>query len=117
METLEGIMIATTNLAANLDKAFERRFLYKIRFEKPTVDSRAKIWQTMLHGLSEKDARTLPRNSTSLWRNREHRSKHSVSAILAGTDIIDLSSIIEACRKERISNHVKSDINKCYYRN
>ena len=46
METLEGIMIATTNLTANLDKAFERRFLYKIRFEKPTVDSRAKIWRS-----------------------------------------------------------------------
>ena len=30
METLEGIMIATTNLTSNLDKAFERRFLYKI---------------------------------------------------------------------------------------
>ena len=30
MESLEGIMIATTNLTSNLDKAFERRFLYKI---------------------------------------------------------------------------------------
>ena len=29
METLDGIMIATTNLTSNLDKAFERRFLYK----------------------------------------------------------------------------------------
>ena len=32
METLDGIMIATTNLQQNLDKAFERRFLYKINF-------------------------------------------------------------------------------------
>ena len=31
MESIEGIMIATTNLTTNLDKAFERRFLYKIR--------------------------------------------------------------------------------------
>lgn len=30
MENFEGILIATTNLAANFDKAFERRFLYKI---------------------------------------------------------------------------------------
>ena len=37
MEALEGIMIATTNLTANLDKAFERRFLYKIQFNRPTV--------------------------------------------------------------------------------
>ncbi len=108
METLEGIMIATTNLTANLDKAFERRFLYKIRFEKPTVDSRAKIWQTMLHGLSEKDARTLASQFDLSGGEIENIvRKHSVSAILAGTDIIDLSSIIEACRKERISNHVR----------
>jgi len=33
MEDLEGILIATTNLSENLDKAFERRFLYKINFE------------------------------------------------------------------------------------
>ncbi|MCQ2798259.1 MAG: ATP-binding protein, partial [Bacilli bacterium] len=32
METLDGIMIATTNLTNNLDSAFERRFLYKIEF-------------------------------------------------------------------------------------
>ena len=108
METLEGIMIATTNLTANLDKAFERRFLYKIRFEKPTVDSRAKIWQTMLHRLSEKDARTLASQFDLSGGEIENIvRKHSVSAILAGTDIIDLSSIIEACRKERISNHVR----------
>jgi hypothetical protein len=30
MENLDGIMIATTNLTQNLDKTFERRFLYKI---------------------------------------------------------------------------------------
>ena len=31
MESIDGIMIATTNLTNNLDKAFERRFLYKVR--------------------------------------------------------------------------------------
>ena len=36
MEQLDGIMIATTNLQQNMDKAFERRFLYKIKFDKPT---------------------------------------------------------------------------------
>mgnify|MGYP006978583879 CR=1 FL=1 len=33
-----GIMIATTNLTTNLDKAFERRFIYKIRFDKLTME-------------------------------------------------------------------------------
>ena len=35
MEKLDGILIATTNLTTNLDNAFERRFLYKIRFDRP----------------------------------------------------------------------------------
>lgn len=59
MKTLEGILIATTNLTTNLDKAFERRFLYKIRYEKPSIAARAKIWQIMLANLSNKDAQFL----------------------------------------------------------
>ena len=55
MENLEGIMIATTNLTRNLDKAFERRFLYKIEFDKPEVHAKERIWNTMLPSLSEQE--------------------------------------------------------------
>lgn len=40
IENLEGILIATTNLTANLDKAFERRFLYKIEFKVPSIEAK-----------------------------------------------------------------------------
>ena len=53
METLDGIMIATTNLETNLDSAFERRFLYKIRFDKPDASVRSKIWQQMIPILTD----------------------------------------------------------------
>jgi len=43
LEDLEGIFIATTNLIHNLDKAFDRRFLYKIEFCKPEADVRMDI--------------------------------------------------------------------------
>ena len=59
METLDGILIATTNLADNLDRAFERRFLFKIRFDKPTVESKTRIWRSKLPALAEADARAL----------------------------------------------------------
>jgi len=52
MERFEGIMMATTNLAGNLDTAFERRFLFKIKFENPTVEAKTKIWQSKLSWLS-----------------------------------------------------------------
>lgn len=59
MEKLNGILIATTNLTTNLDKAFERRFLYKIRFDKPGVEVKEKIWRSMLSSLSDAQARKL----------------------------------------------------------
>lgn len=61
MENLEGIMIVTTNLTVNLDKAFERRFIFKIQFEKPTVEVKARIWQSMIDHLAEDDATELAR--------------------------------------------------------
>jgi SpoVK/Ycf46/Vps4 family AAA+-type ATPase len=62
MENLEGIMIATTNLTQNLDKAFERRFLYKIEFDKPCIEAKEKIWQVMLPALSEQERLELANN-------------------------------------------------------
>ena len=44
MENLEGILIASTNLTDNLDPAFERRFLFKIQFENPSVEAKKAIW-------------------------------------------------------------------------
>jgi SpoVK/Ycf46/Vps4 family AAA+-type ATPase len=62
MEDLEGIMIATTNLTQNLDNAFERRFLYKIEFDKPCIEAKEKIWHIMLPALSEQDRLELANN-------------------------------------------------------
>ena len=59
MEKLSGILIATTNLTQNLDKAFERRFLYKVKFNKPGAGPKAKIWKSMIPQLSEDEARRL----------------------------------------------------------
>ncbi len=59
MENLEGVMIATTNLTDNLDAAFERRFLFKIHFQKPELMVRAKIWKLKLPALSFADCVSL----------------------------------------------------------
>jgi len=56
LENFSGILIATTNLVSNFDKAFERRFLYKIKFSKPDSQVRAQIWKLKLPELSNKDA-------------------------------------------------------------
>ena len=43
LEDFKGISFSTTNLANQLDKAFERRFLYKVEFEKPNQEIQQKI--------------------------------------------------------------------------
>jgi SpoVK/Ycf46/Vps4 family AAA+-type ATPase len=49
LETFPGIVIFATNLAANMDPAFERRIRTHIMFEMPDVDARERIWQVQLH--------------------------------------------------------------------
>lgn len=48
IENFEGILIATTNLLENLDKAFSRRFNYKVKFKPPSKDERVALWKIHL---------------------------------------------------------------------
>ena len=48
IEKFDGILIATTNLLENLDKAFSRRFNYKIEFVKPNKNQRLDLWKKLL---------------------------------------------------------------------
>ncbi len=48
IENFRGMLIATTNLLENIDKAFSRRFNYKIEFKKPDKEQRIELWKKML---------------------------------------------------------------------
>ena len=48
IEKFRGMLIATTNLLENIDKAFSRRFDYKIEFKKPNEVQREMLWRKML---------------------------------------------------------------------
>jgi SpoVK/Ycf46/Vps4 family AAA+-type ATPase len=48
IENFRGVLIATTNLLENIDKAFSRRFNYKIEFKKPHKEQRKKLWKLLL---------------------------------------------------------------------
>ena len=49
LETFPGVVIFATNLAANIDPAFERRIRTHILFEMPNVEERERIWKAQLH--------------------------------------------------------------------
>jgi SpoVK/Ycf46/Vps4 family AAA+-type ATPase len=49
LEAFNGIVIFATNLAANFDRAFERRIRTHVLFEVPGEEERARIWQLQIH--------------------------------------------------------------------
>jgi len=103
MENLDGIMIATTNLQENMDKAFERRFLYKIKFEKPTEEARRHIWHTMIPELSDMDIHTLASKYDFSGGQIENIARHyAIDNILHGQDEDVLSMLISHCDNERL---------------
>ena len=103
METLDGIMIATTNLTQNLDSAFERRFLYKIKFEKPDAEVRQKIWQMMMPTLSDSDAHILATGYDFSGGQIENISrKATINAILNGEETNDLVKLTSYCKSEQL---------------
>ncbi len=105
METLDGIMIATTNLQQNLDKAFERRFLYKIKFEKPTVEARVNIWHSMIPELSELDVHTLASKYDFSGGQIENIARHyTIDCILHGNSEDALPMLISHCDNERMDS-------------
>ncbi len=103
MENLDGIMIATTNLAQNMDKAFERRFLYKIKFEKPTLEARMHIWHEMIPTLSENDTKTLAEKYEFSGGQIENIARHNaINGILYGDQGNTLESLMTYCDSERL---------------
>lgn len=59
LENFEGILIATTNLTGNLDRAYERRFSFRLNFPRPDKYIRASIWKEKLPALTYEEARFL----------------------------------------------------------
>lgn len=111
METLDGIMIATTNLAQSFDRAFERRFLYKIKFDKPTLEARTSIWREMIPALTEDEARTLSgKYEFSGGQIENIARRHAIGKILHGESENLLNELLGYCDDEKIETKEKKAI-------
>lgn len=103
METLEGIMIATTNLENNMDNAFERRFLVKIRFNQPSVSVRKKIFETMIPKLSDFEYSTLASKYELSGGQIENVARRfTINNILHGESENRMKVITGYCESEKI---------------
>ena len=104
METLEGIMIATTNLTNNLDKAFERRFIYKVEFERPTLDAKCQIWKSMIPTMPDETAMVLAKEFDLSGGQIENIArKRTVELILSGEEPTE-AKLREYCVNETINS-------------
>jgi len=100
METLSGILIATTNLTQNMDSAFERRFLYKITFDKPSVESRKGIWNSLLPDLPDDNASELSHKFELSGGQIENIArKVEVDAIINGSELC-VDTLVQYCKDE-----------------
>ena len=104
MENFDGILIATTNLTNTLDPAFERRFLYKVNFEKPETSVRKCIWHAMIPELDEPTVSTLAsRYPFSGGQIQNVATKLAVDTVLYGEASASLDSLNAYCQQEHIN--------------
>ena len=100
MESFEGILIATTNLLGNLDPAFERRFLFKVRFNKPEPEPRKQIWKAQFPILSDEEAASLAGEfSFSGGQIENVVRKYTIDSILSDCEG-GYPQIFQLCREE-----------------
>jgi len=102
MEQLSGIMIATTNLTENMDPAFERRFLFKVKFDKPSVEVKAKIWHSMLPSLPLEDAAVLARNYNFSGGQIENIARKQIVEYVLSGEATNVKSLQKFCDEEGI---------------
>ena len=107
MENLQGIMIVTTNLTSNLDTAFERRFIFKVKFEKPGTKVKTHIWQTLVDWLDEEDASTLAKEFDVTGGEIENIArKATMQFVLTGKEA-DIEMIRKFTKQEKLESNRK----------
>jgi SpoVK/Ycf46/Vps4 family AAA+-type ATPase len=104
IENFEGILIATTNLANNMDNAFERRFLFKVEFKKPSVSAKSQIWKSKLPHLSNDDCELLASQFDFSGGQIDNIvRKNEINEIIHGNKV-DVKTLFEFCKEETLSN-------------
>lgn len=105
MESLEGVMIATTNLTKNLDQAMARRWLITIAFDTPGLEAKAKIFRSMIPELTASQSKALaeefPTFAGGQMENVCRRQK--IDHILYGTPF-SFEHVRKLCREEGIQS-------------
>ena len=112
LETLDGILIATTNLVGNMmdgkDNAMERRFLFKVEFNAPDEGVREKIWKSKLPHLGDDDVKALASGFPLSGGSIDNVARKSVvDYVLSGTHA-DLPTLRKYCGEESVTGKAET---------
>ncbi|WP_148571118.1 ATP-binding protein [Aliarcobacter cryaerophilus] len=99
LENFDGIFMATTNLIDNMDDAFSRRFLNKIKFDRPTAKTREHIWKSKLPELEDKIYKKLSIYDLSGGQIENVTRKYLINKILNQKEF-DFDEILEYIKEE-----------------
>lgn len=111
MEKIDGILIATTNLVQNFDKAFERRFLYKVKFNAPSIQTRRHIWQSIMPEISEETASWLASHYNLSGGQIENVARrYAINTILYGQPAEELPTLCKCSENESKETYGTSQI-------
>ncbi len=110
IEQQEGILIVTTNIPGFFDKAFERRFLFKIKFEKPDLEMKKKIWSSKARWLEGRSVDYLASSYALSGAEIDNvLRKATMREVLTGSRS-SLKDLEDLCRKEKLEDGRKSTI-------
>jgi SpoVK/Ycf46/Vps4 family AAA+-type ATPase len=113
LEKFDGIFIATTNRATDIDSAFDRRLLFKLKFENPNVPVKVKIWKDRLDWLDDNDANKLAeRYDLSGGQIDNIYRKSEIDYLLYGKKP-SVDELLDFCKKEKLGNEGSSKIGFC----
>lgn len=102
MERMEGILIATTNMEGNLDDAFSRRFLFKIKLEKPDLQVQKKIWRDKLNWLSDESAHKLAHSYQFSGGEIDNIAKKAIMEEILRGKPATIGDLEEYCKVEKL---------------
>lgn len=109
LENLEGIVIATTNLTGCLDKAFDRRFLFKIEFTRPGTDAKKMIWHSMLPEMGDEECLSLAGEFDFSGGEIENIARKCKIQFVVTGETPTIHTVREFCREEHLnrSNRIR----------
>lgn len=103
-EKNKGIILATTNLEKNLDPAFERRFLFKVKFEKPDIEVRKKIWRSKMSWISDEVLDKIVSQYNFTGGEIDNISRKVIMHEVTTGSVHDSAVLIEFCESEKFEN-------------